>query len=292
MDLFSWKKGVWNLLKVLVSLSCIAFIYFQIRSNGDLWKPTLFPHGFFAILPLLLVLMFINWYFEVYRWKVSIESFEKITTSEAWVDVLGGLAMNWVMPFTSGDFLIRLSAKWDRYQATSAIMLNRMIMLVLTLFFGAYGIMVFGKVNVDFPVYLLTLFLLIPILARKWLWKFFKYFEGLGFRTLLKVGLLSIVRYAVFVIQFLLILYLFLPNLGIPTLLAGVGWIFFFRSIVPSILGGIGLREASAFFFFQSYVSDLSLVIMPVTIIWLINTVIPSIGGSLLIWKLRFNIAQ
>ena len=108
----------------------------------------------------------------------------------------------------------------------------------------------------------------------------------------IQVLALSLLRYVIFTFQFYLVLSLFLPELAWYLILLGIGWIFLFRSVIPSFLGNFGVREASAIVFFQAYVPDVSIVLIPCLIIWMINTVIPSILGTVYVFKLKLNIAQ
>lgn len=238
--------------------------------------------------------MMINWYLEALRWKISNVSSESITVRRAFTEVLSGLAMNWVLPATSGDFVARVISKKDKYRATSAILLNRLMMLALTSIFGVFGALHYTGLTfqIEYQFLLVPALLLILVFTlRNYLKRFLDYFHELDGKIYWKVTLLSVVRYSVFTLQYLILLHLFLPSVSIKMTIAGIGWIFAARSVVPSFFGGVGVREASAFLFFYGLVTDLSLVIIPVFILWLLNTVLPSLIGLILIWKLRIKIA-
>ncbi len=238
--------------------------------------------------------MVLNWYLESYRWKISVHSFEKISLKDAAKDVLSGLAMNWVMPFTSGDVISRLADKRNKRFAAIAIALNRGIMLFLTCAFGLFGITTFyaGKsTNFHFILFSICIFLIVCLLFTRTYFLKKDQFTLLRTVTLIKVIGISLLRYLIFTAQFFIILKLFLPDLDSYMLLSGLGWVFFFKSMIPSLFGGLGLREASAMVFFEQLVPNISLVLFPVFILWVINTVLPSIFGTLLIWKLKLKIA-
>ena len=292
IDFGKKKDKSWSLLKILITVACLYFLVHQFQSQNISFRGVL-PDFLIPILILELFFMSLNWYLEAFRWKISIKSFEEISLPDAWIDVLSGLAMNWVFPFTTGDLLARIRAKKDRYKTTSAILLNRGIMLLFTSLLGMYGIIYFMEIapRFDYLIILILIIVVAEVIFRKHLKKFLSYFTELEKRILWKIILISLSRYLVFVCQFLTLLYVFLPTLDVSTLLAGVGWVFFIRSTVPSLLGGIGLREASALLFFQGLIPNNSMVIIPIFLLWLINTVLPSIGGLILIWKLRVKIA-
>ena len=271
------------------------FLFTQFREKEILFSAESLPSYFYQVLILQVVLMMVNWYLEGLRWKVSFRSDESIGVGKALTEVLSGLALNWVLPVTTGDFLARLMSKKNKYKATSAIFLNRLIMLGLTSAFGIYGALHFAELNFELkyefvlaPVLALVLF----FLARQYLQKFLVYFKEVDSKTYWAIISLSVLRYTIFTIQYVIFLKLFMPSVAVAMILAGTGWIFMARSIIPSFFGGIGVREASALLFFQQLAPDLSLVIIPVFFLWMLNTVFPSLVGLILIWKLRIKIAE
>lgn len=234
--------------------------------------------------------MVTNWTLEVIRWKVSITPIEKISLKSAITDVFGGLLMNWILPFTSGDFLTRIIAKQNKYMTASAIILNRIIMFCCTLLIGAIGVSQMAQYGYDYLLIILVVGLIISIgmaIRRKIPQQFLAYFTQLQSQHIRQILMLSIARYFVFTVQFILLIKLFNPSLEYWTIFAGIGWIFLIRSAIPSLFGGIGLREASAFMFFSVMVADISLVIVPVFLLWLLNTLLPSLFGLVMIWKLK-----
>ncbi|MCP4460549.1 MAG: hypothetical protein GY816_21385 [Cytophagales bacterium] len=91
----------------------------------------------------------------------------------------------------------------------------------------------------------------------------------------------------IFTIQFIVLFYAFIPDVSLLVILAGVGWTFFFRSVIPSLFGNLGVREVGALVFFESFVSEPSLILISSLLIWLINTVAPSVLGLYYVLKFR-----
>lgn len=280
------------LLKGTITLLCFYFIANQFQQKRLSLSDIELPDYFVPIILLQLLLMALNWWLDIWRWKISIETVERISFKQATIDVLSGLSMNWVLPFTVGDFLARIASKREKYKSTAALLLNRAIMLVLTFIVGFYGLIAFLKnesigdfILVSGIVLIVLLVVLLKVLPKK----FLAYFIELEASVLWKVIFVSIGRYAVFFFQFLLLLKLFNSQLDLGTLTAGIGWIFFVRTAIPSLLGGLGLRESSAYIFFQPLVQNISMIVFPVFILWVINTVIPSLIGVILLWKLKTN---
>ena len=264
---------------VLDTLLKSDFEYGAISFSKDEWM----------ILVVALLLMILNWHLEALRWVYSVRTFEKISIKAAWQSVLAGLALNWILPFSSGDLVARIYSLNDKYQATSAALLNRGIMLGCTLLIGSYGAFYMTQ-QITINGWILLLVIIVIALLLIWLMpkaqKLLTYFKKLPTRPFILIVTISVLRYAVFVVQAYLLLWMFIPTLPTHLILAGIGWVFLVRSVVPIFFGGLGVREASGILFFQHYVPDLELVVLPLFLLWIINTVIPSFLGFLMVWKL------
>lgn len=289
------KPWIIGLFKLGLLGGCIYYIITKFLDQSISLHQLIWPDSFILILGLIIFLMVINWYLEALRWKVSLQSFEPITIKKAWQVILGGLALNWVFPLTSGDLLVRISQQHDKYQTTSAAMLNRAIMLCITSMVGLYGITWLASgynLNGWYFFAVVIVSLLILLLFNKALRKFLVYFKNISRKKLMEIAGLSLLRYLIFMFQFYLLLKIFMPMLSNELLIGGIGWIFLVRSALPLLLGGAGVREASGILFFEPHVSDLQIVIVPIFFIWIINTVIPSLMGLVFVYKIKVNIAR
>jgi len=287
IDMGKTKKWSWIAFKAFITIVSFYFIHDQFEDR-TVTQSLDFPDHFISIMIFQFFLMIVNWILEIHRWKISVDSSEKISFRQASIDVLGGLTMNWIVPFTVGDFITRIATKRDKYKATSAIFLNRVIMLFLTLLVGLHGLISLLHVN---GLYLMVgasiLAAVLFVADRVTHGRFSRYFTELNRKTLWKIILISICRYGIFFLQFIILIAIFNPELATVTISAGIGWVFLVRTSIPSLFGGVGLREASALFFFQNLVTDTVTVVFPVFVLWVLNTAIPSLLGSLLLWKFK-----
>ena len=284
-----YKKWAINLLKWSVMALCLTFIFQKMGSEK--WDfSTLGWDRHLGILLAVGMLMVLNWYLEAEKWRLSVPG-ENLTLLAALNAVLGGLALNWLVPFTLGDAGARLANVRNRKHTVRAMVINRMVMLSLTGCFGAVSVWfyLYGSLN-DWMVWSLALSLFL----------IFLWFILVGYlkvkapkvQIIHRILILSILRYLVFSFQFYLLLRMFNPSLEALVIFFGIGWVFLFRSVIPSLFGNFGVREASAVVFFEPYVTHLESIIAACLCIWLINTVIPSVVGALSIFKLRVNIAR
>jgi len=287
---FLKKPWVIGFVRVIILAACGYFIFSKVANRSISLENISLPENFYSVLLIVVLLMPLNWFLEAYRWKLSISEFEEIDIKASIKTILSGLALNWVLPFTSGDLIARVSNQKDKYQTTSAAVLNRALMMTFTLFFGIYGVSFLAEdvvLSTWFIAPLLVFLLMIAWFSRKLVDRFSVYFSKLSKQSIFQLVSLSLIRYLIFVLQFFLILHSFLPELSFELLLAGIGCIFFTRSIFPLFFGGVGVREASGIFFFENHVNDLMLVLSPIFIIWIINIVLPSIAGLIILAQLK-----
>ncbi|MEM6813124.1 MAG: hypothetical protein AAF600_01895 [Bacteroidota bacterium] len=271
-----------TIVKIAVTVLVIVFISDKFQSEridiGNIKWPKNFP----IHLVWVFGSMILNWSLEAIRWRISILVFETISFKESLRIVLGGLALNWIFPFASGDALIRLITIKDKYQTTSAILTNKGIMLTITSIFGFFSLWVYSKrfLYINYVVLMIVFVLSIILwLFRRKISKFLFYFSKVGKKEIATLSMLSVLRYLVFVVQFFFLFKLFLPEISNKVLIVGIGCIFFFKSVIPSFFGGVGVRETIGILFFSKHSHDISLVVTPVFVMWIINNAIPSLIG-------------
>lgn len=278
------------MLRIIILALSVWFIHDQVKEKWTL--DALVFSDKWGVIGWVAVLAVVNWGLEVWRWKLSLDSLRVHTWQEAMSQVFGGLALNWILPFTSGDLIARLLPNDDKKQVAVLIFYNRIIMLVLTVLLGAFGVYIYSAEVFElqrwpmglavFSIYFISVF--VRQHAEK------KGYSISG-RLLTKLSVISVIRYAVFTFQFYLLIWIFNPELAPEMIIGGVGWVFLFRSVIPSLFGNLGVREASAMLFFETYVPDMMLILAPSLLIWVINTVAPSILGLYYLLKFRIKLA-
>lgn len=279
-----YKERLLWLVKIVATGACLWLIITHLSESS-------FPPGSLLLsaqhikwVALTLVLMPLNWYLEVEKWRLSVPD-EHLTFREALSGVLSGLALSWVVPFTLGDLSGRLATVSNHKKSGFALLIIRSVSLGLTMAFGGYALLFyFGFPSLYYVLVVVGLLVMFLILRKLY---------GTNQKGLFaKITGLSVARYLVFTLQFFVIIWAFLPTLPVHIILLGIGWVFLFRSVVPSLFGNFGVREASALLFFESYLDQPSLILLPCLLIWLINTVIPSLVGTSYVFKLKLNIAR
>lgn len=284
-----------SVLKVIVTLLSLFFIIRALIKYEVEISFEMFPDDFLPVILIMVLLMIANWTLEARRWQLSLSTYEPIKLWFSLKQILIGLSLNWIFPFTAGDAMARLFPMNQKSKTLAAMMLNRSIMLSLTLIFGLIG--AYQLIAIKFSyVFIYGLVIIVAVVVLSFnnkitsrIAKLLMYYQSIDRKLLFRIILISVLRYCVFVLQMFLMLKIFLSDLELPVILGGIGLIFFSRSIFPTLFGGLGVREASGILYFSPFVADASLVILPISLVWVINVVIPSLVGLIPLFRIKFS---
>ena len=111
-----------------------------------------------------------------------------------------------------------------------------------------------------------------------------------SFNLLLKILCWSALRYAVFIVQYWLLFKVIGLDVNVFQTSIGVSTSLFILSILPTIsLVEIGLRWQISILVFAPFTANAFGLTMGVTLIWLINLIIPAMIGSLMVLDRNFS---
>lgn len=311
------KLLVLGLTLYYLRLSILEASEHSVFSWGTL-RQVWFTNG--AALCVAAALLPLNWGVEAAKWQFLSKKIEQFSFLEAYRSVLVGLTLGFVTPNRVGDYAGRILTmhQRDRADAIGAILLGRLCQMFATVLIGsgALGYFVYQYyVPLASPVgvsLLAALFLLngwalallfsfkgaVGVLEKvKFLQKWVHYFAVIGeYRPaeIRKVLLISVVRYLVFMAQFIALLWAFGVQLRPEEYIWGVAGTFLMKSIVPSInaLADIGMRELSAMHFFGLMGQDPLLVLGASLSLWTLNIALPSALGLLFVLPLKLSNAR
>ena len=276
------KKYLWFTLRLAISGLAIYMIATQVM-HKDWSTLTAFPKSSHYWLFVLIAagLVFLNWGLEIEKWRFLVSRTDLVSFKQASHPVLTGLTMNWIVPWSFGDLLMRLKGHKSLKNGALAIFINRFTALSTTLFFGAIGAASFilqerGANFLNGPFWFGVAVAMILVLALV-----------MGSRALF----ISIMRYSVFSLQFFFLLQPLLPEVPWAAVFCGIFWTFLLKSIVPSLFGGFGVREVSAIAFFSLWSAPVQVVLVPSLVLWILNIVLPSMAGIPLLLREKLRIA-
>lgn len=313
-------ENIWAFFKWLIFIAILYFVYliFQKRQVDigyvRFHLNRVFSLGNFFKFFIVFLLSFFNWGFEAKKWQILASQVETVSFKDAFKSVLIGLSFGFISQADLGDLAGKmvLIKNENRKKSTGAILLGGGIQTYISLIFGTLGlayfmINVFTNISVlEYIIFyssLLGIFLgIVMLYYRKNIDSLFNNFVLLAhakpFLIILKsysnkeifqVFALSISRYLIFSIQFLIILLIFQIELSILILMMIIFLVFFVKTIVPSVsfISDLGIRSMTSLYLFDFYKINPSIVIASTFTLWFINILLPVLIGALVFLRLK-----
>jgi hypothetical protein len=266
----------------------------------------------------VVLLMFLNWGIEARKWQVILYQLHRMSLLKAFKAILAGVAFALNTPNRIGEYGGRVLFIPDgkRLKAVSLTIAGSFSQLIITLVFGITGLFIltdkfaFGKEIESFPIWLKFLKTILIVVTSISIMVYFRIswiirgveklpgmskfvqhisvLENLSVTILLRVLSLSITRFLVFVIQYILLFQVMHVNIGWWEGCWTVSVLFLWLAIWPTIaLLELGLRWEYSLILFSMYSQNIVGIYAATTCIWLINLVLPAMGGSLFMLGLR-----
>jgi hypothetical protein len=266
------------------------------------------------------LLMLVNWGLESKKWQILTSHVQPTSLWTAIKSVMAGVSFTMLTPNRMGEFLGRVLYLPDgsRVRAATLMVLGSLSQLVITLAGGIAGIvmlMIFtpqikaqslgwSKLLVNALLYGSSLLIFVGLFIYfniGWLIrqieklpsfsKYAYYMHIIGeihYLELLKLLSISIIRYAVFLVQYALVFRFFEVDVPILQLMGGTATMFLMLAIIPTIaLAELGIRGQVSLFIFGLF-SDNSLEILVATaVIWIINIIFPAVAGSFMLLTIK-----
>lgn len=290
------------MLSVLVVVSCAYYLQKELFGKADETDFSTLTHqlrnGWLLLLPVVL-LMPLNWAIETVKWKLILNTVEKLTFSFALRSVISGITLGIVTPNGIGDYGGRILSLKSETRST-ALFLNGFLSLSQLLVTVICGLIGYSIIQHSFPfqvpkpiLFGLGAVLLFGFLTKKFKFRFLSSFiksRGLQIRINLKnrviVLLFSILRYFVFSLQYVLLLQLCGVELSLSDYFGIISTIFLVVAIVPTgWFSNLLVRGSVSYYFFDQISSFGELAVVASSALWIINLFVPAIIGLFFIGK-------
>lgn len=266
-------------------------------------------------------LVFVNWGFEAKKWQVLLKTLQPVNFFTAYKSVLSGVALSINTPNRIGEYGGRILYVQDgkRIKAISLSIAGSISQLIITLIMGCCGLIYIIFYQTDshtivmgLPAFWLKTLLFLSSFAAaitvlfyfrlSWLIKliekipaaakyvqYISVIDNFNAKLLLRLLYLSLFRYVVFVIQYILLLQV----LDISILWINGFWtisiLFLVLAIVPSFaIADLGIRGKFSTELLSFYSTNTVGIIGTTFGMWFINLFIPALAGSLLILGIKF----
>ncbi len=268
----------------------------------------------------LFALMIANWGIEAKKWQILVRPVEKLNLFRAFRAVLSGLSLSLFLPNGIGEYTGRIvyMKEGNRLRSVALTIVGSMSQVLVTFIAGIAGLIylrhftwqqsaqfeglsLFWLDGIMYMIILGTLLLLLIYYKLSWLTSLiekvpfiykYKYLiesiEDFHHKELTKILLLSVTRFCVFVIQYLLLLHIFNVQVFWLDAVFTTCVLFLVLAILPTIpLADVGLRGEAGLQLFGIISANSLGIVATATGIWLVNLIIPSIFGSLFMLGVR-----
>lgn len=313
-----YKNIISWIIKIGIGLLSFYLIYVRLQNEFTSEKLSAISESLknpisYILLICCLIFMPINWGIESYKWQLITAPIEPISLNRAYKSVLAGLCIGNLAPGRATEFLAKILFFKKEHRPTITLLhfANGMFQLSVTILFGILSVFVFYQDSIDTSntksmlvgilciivisvfIFFITRFHYIQkFIVKKFERSFGKHAEPYKFTRpiILKLFLLSVIRYLVFTFQFILIIKLFHSEFLSSYTIAGICIYFMLTTILPMIsFVEAAIRSAIALIVFSGTgIPEIALVITAV-LLWMINVVVPSIMGYFVIVREKFD---
>ena len=312
---YKYKQFLFLLIKLSIVIGALYFIYTKITQNSNfnfndfmylINKKVL---SNVSVLLSLLILSYLNWFFEILKWKTLANTVTNISFYESSKQCLASLTTSIITPNRIGEYGAKavLFNKQFRKKIVLLNLIGNLNQLFITIVFGIIGFIFFVKTfDVEIPIlklrrlaYLFAFIIALIFTGNKlrrgkykgfYIDKIVTFVKNLAFQIHFKVVFFSLIRYLIFSFQFYYILQLFGIQSDYKTIMMLIFTMYFLASIVPSFaIFDWTIKGSVAIWIFNFIQINAEIIFMVTFLMWLLNYALPSIIGSYFILTFKSN---
>ncbi|MDO3693405.1 hypothetical protein QVZ41_00905 [Wenyingzhuangia sp. chi5] len=275
-----------RILKYVVS--CIALFYIAYRVSTTTFSASdLYDFLNPVTLIFIILLSLGNWTFEILKWKIVIQTFEKISFKKAAYETLVAYTYGLITPFNSGNYFKKILF-YSKEHSKKIVLLNLskgIYQMMTTIIFGSWGVYYLID-NIDARAFNQQTFLMITsfiglivfIVFRK---KIIAYIKSIPVKVHMQLFLFSVIKFIFF--SFLLMVLLHHDKLDTIALYAGICAIYLLSSLLPILnILDFAIKGSVALFVLVPLGYSEAHVLIAYFILWICNHAAPAITGSFL----------
>ena len=270
----------------------------------------------FVLMIFALILVPLNIFLEGIKWKLQLKPIELLSNWKSFISIFTGISAGMFFPNRMGNFLGRvfMLEKGDRIKASLTTLVGGMAQMIATVSIGLFSSLFFVKkhsiligvsflllitllILMYFNIYLLKYFqFIIPKKFKEKTKDYFEIFSLYNKKELLKILILSFVRYFLYTFQFVLLIWAFKIPLNYFNAMIPISLTYLLMMIVPFItITEIAVRGSVSIIIFENWLimnninSSLGMMIFSASsLLWIFNIAIPAVIGLFLTYRLNF----
>jgi hypothetical protein len=241
---------------------------------------------------LVFFLLPINWGMEALKWQVIAAGYG-LKIKQAVEGVVLGLTLDNLLPLGTGAISGRIIGlpNESRIKVIPGILVGQAIQSFITFIFGLYGFwIVWSKASTlfhwgsEYSLLIIVVILIIALSLVFWRTKIRHFLSPLWqypLRSWIEISSYSIGRYMVFSLQFILLAFVFAPEIELQIIIGCATWVFAAKTFMPKIssIENLGIRAMAVVFFMNLFGHPVTGMLIAVILLWFINLAIPSLVG-------------
>ena len=313
---YKTKQFFLVLIKLSIVVGAFYFIYKKLAENEELdfhvFTQFLIENDVFSIkiVLFLLFLTIFNWFLEIIKWQTLVKTVEKISFKNALEQSLGSLTASLFTPNRIGEYGAKAIyfTSGKRKKIVLLNFLSNVMQMTTTVVFGSIGLWILNSkydLQIDYfkasrfliIIIVLTTFTALGLKQKKFkikgvsIERLIDFFKSITTKTKVVGMSLSVLRYAVFSFQFYYLLHVFGVNVSYYHAMIVITSMYLLASLIPSVfIFDVVIKSSVAVYLFSVVgVNDFTTLSI-VTIMWLLNFVLPSLFGSY--YVLNFNLPK
>lgn len=298
-----------KLLKILTaSVLYLLLIYFAVNKYNisvDFFLKFKPDNKFFVLSGAALILTIPNWLTEALKWKFAVAPIERIDFFTSLKGVLSGIAPSMFTPNRVGEavgrpVVLKMSNRVSGGVATLWCGFSQMPVMLIAAFAGSlflrsvyendyfFTTLMFSVLSLLFAILLYAVYFFSYKISifEKYFVKRKSFFEKLHFldkyslQQKWKIFLISALRYIVYVVQNVLLLYAFGIEAEFLTVFFSVVIMYALMSFVPRpAWAEIGVRCSAAVYVTSLFTNNCEAIIAASSLLWVVNLLIPAMLG-------------
>jgi hypothetical protein len=300
-------KHILTYLKWLISISSIAFIVYKLVKLSD--QECLVLHTAFSknasikLFTAIILFMFLNWSIEAIKWKILVRFVQPQSLFIAIKSVFIGVTIGLFTPNRAGELIGRVYYLEDdkKLRASIVNIVGSAAQVACTFIFGLIALLFFKEnwlAKVPLTIFMSLLILLLIVCFASYyvirnnrvfmniIEEVLVPFKRISLKTMTQILGLSMFRYCIFTLQFILVLHLFEIDLSVVDMIICISVNYFLITAIPTYaLAEIGVRGSVAAAVFGVYGIEALPVISASLMIWIVNLAVPALIGTAILMK-------
>ncbi len=307
------KSLLFFLLKLFIAAGLLTYIVSTVKPS-EIWVAIKQANLGFLIAAFSMI--FLNLYLQFLKWKFTCELLlEESSNSKIFISLMHGFAAGVFTPARIGEYFGRAIVLKDKpvYKVALATLLDKFFPLLMVVIFGSISSFIFIHLEYGIPLFItISLFIVLFSLFYFFIYLLFnqRFWDSFIFAKLrkstrmnylldklkdlknldrdysIKMLTVSFLFYLCFLIQYALLVASFSNHLHFVDYLWAGNLIMFAKTIIPPIsLGELGIREGASVYFISRLGESASVGFNASIFLFLINVLLPSIIGFILLLK-------